>query len=181
MNKNKEIYNIVLSSILLGMAFVLPFLTGQIPEIGSMLCPMHIPVILCGFICGWKYGLLVGVFSPILRSIILGMPPMFPTAFSMSFELGTYGLISGLLYNQLLNKFIKRREILIIITLIISMLIGRSVYGSVMFILMGFGKIQYSIKMFWIGSFVETLPGIIIQILIIPLIVLVYEKYKTSR
>ena len=99
MRKESELFKIVLSSIFLALAYVLPFLTGQIPEIGSMLCPMHIPVLLCGFICGWKYGLIVGIIAPIFRSLTLGMPPLFPTALAMAFELGTYGLLSGLFYN----------------------------------------------------------------------------------
>ena len=93
--KNKEIYSITLSSVFLAIAYVLPFLTGQVPQIGSMLCPMHLPVILCGLICGWKYGLIVGLISPLLRSLTLGMPPLFPTAIAMSVELAAYGFISG--------------------------------------------------------------------------------------
>ena len=98
MKTNRETVKITFSAIFLALAFVLPFLTGQIPEVGSMLCPMHIPVILCGFICGWKYGLIVGVVAPLLRSLTLGMPPLFPTALCMSFELATYGVVSGLLF-----------------------------------------------------------------------------------
>lgn len=57
------------SALFLALAMVLPFLTGQIPEIGSMLCPMHIPALLCGFMCGWPWGLAVGFISPLLRSM----------------------------------------------------------------------------------------------------------------
>ena len=115
--RHNNIFRLVLASVFLCMAYVLPFLTGQIPEFGSMLCPMHIPVILCGFICGWKYGLVVGFISPIFRSLTLGMPPLFPTAFSMSFELGAYGLLSGILYNHLLNCIFKKKELVIYLSL----------------------------------------------------------------
>ena len=97
MNKN-SIFKITFSSIMIAMAMVLPFLTGQIPEIGAMLCPLHIPVIICGLICGWKYGLVCGFVVPLLRSAIFGMPPMYPTAISMCFELATYGFICGILF-----------------------------------------------------------------------------------
>ncbi|MFQ6976237.1 MAG: ECF transporter S component [Oscillibacter sp.] len=63
------------SALFLALAMVLPFLTGQIPEIGSMLCPMHLPALLCGFMCGWPWGLAVGFISPLLRSMS-GMPPI---------------------------------------------------------------------------------------------------------
>jgi thiamine transporter ThiT len=86
--KNREkILKIVFSAMFLALCYVLPFLTGQIPEIGSMLCPMHIPVLLCGFVCGWPWGLVVGITAPLLRSFTLSMPPLFPTAICMAFEL----------------------------------------------------------------------------------------------
>ena len=78
---------LTLSAAFLGLGLVLPFLTGQVPQVGSMLLPMHIPVLLCGIICGWEYGLAVGAILPLLRSVIFGMPPMYPTALAMTFEL----------------------------------------------------------------------------------------------
>ena len=93
--KNSYIKKITLSAMFLAIGLVLPFLTGQIPEIGSMLLPMHIPVLLCGLICGWQYGGAVGLIVPLLRNLLFGMPPM-PGAVSMAFDLAAYGLIIGL-------------------------------------------------------------------------------------
>ena len=84
---NKNIQKLTYSALYLAIALVLPFLTGQIPQIGSMLCPMHIPALLCGFVCGWGWGLAVGFIAPLLRSVLFGMPDIFPTAVSMAFEL----------------------------------------------------------------------------------------------
>ena len=95
--KRNHVKQLVLASMFLALALALPFLTGQIPQIGSMLCPMHIPVLLCGFFCGWPWGAAVGAVAPLLRSLIFGMPPMFPTALCMAFELATYGAVSGYL------------------------------------------------------------------------------------
>lgn len=168
MNKQKETFKIVLSAIFIALAYVLPFLTGNIPQIGSKLCPMHIPVILCGFICGWKYGLIVGVVSPLLRSLTLSMPPLFPTALAMSLELATYGFIAGLLH-QLLPKTKKS----IYISLIIAMIVGRLVWGTAMFAFLG--NTQFGISAFWAGAVGNAIPGIIIQIVLIPLIIMFYE------
>jgi thiamine transporter ThiT len=77
------------------LGLILPFFTGQIPKVGSMMLPMHIPVLLCGLICGWKYGLMAGAVLPLLRSALFGMPPLFPTAAAMAFELAAYGFLSG--------------------------------------------------------------------------------------
>ena len=91
---------IVFSAFFLALALALPFLTGQIPQIGNMLSPMHFPVLLCGFICGWPYGLAVGFIAPLLRFMVFGMPPIFPTGISMAFELAVYGAVSGFIFSK---------------------------------------------------------------------------------
>ena len=90
MKTHTRLIKMVLSAAFLALAYVMPFLTGQVPEIGSMLCPLHIPVLLCGFICGWPWGLAVGFIAPLLRSFMLGMPPLFPKALCMAFELAEH-------------------------------------------------------------------------------------------
>ena len=82
--KKTNLVKMILSALCLALAYVLPFLTGQIPEIGAMLCPLHIPVLLCGFVCGPAWGAAVGFIAPLLRSLTLGMPPLFPTAVCMA-------------------------------------------------------------------------------------------------
>ncbi len=173
MKTKKFILNISLSGMFLALAYVMPFLTGQIPEIGSMLCPMHIPILLCGFVCGAPYGLVVGAIAPILRSLTLGMPPLFPKATAMAFELAVYGLIAGFLYNVLPKK-----KINIYISLIGAMVVGRIVWGFTMFCLLGFDYEKFSLTAFWTGAVVNATPGIIIQVVLIPVIIMVLEKAK---
>ena len=87
---------LVLSAMFLALGLVLPFFTGQIPQVGSMLLPMHLPVFLCGLICGWQYGAAVGFVTPLLRMSLFGMPPLL-TAVAMAFELAAYGGVAGFL------------------------------------------------------------------------------------
>ena len=102
MEKNRiKSYRLVLAALFLALGMILPFFTAQIPEIGSMLLPMHIPVLVCGFVCGWKYGLIVGLLTPLLRSMTFSMPPLFPSATAMAFEMAAYGAICGLMYERL--------------------------------------------------------------------------------
>ena len=171
MKKRNEIKKLTLSAMFLALAFVMPFLTGQIPQIGSMLCPMHIPVLLCGFFCGAPWGLVVGFFAPILRSFTLGMPPMFPTAFCMAFELATYGFVAGFLHDKLPKK-----KINVYATLLCAMLIGRLVWGGVMFACMGFDVSAFGLSAFMAGAVLNAVPGIIVQIVLIPLLVITLEK-----
>ena len=123
-----QIRKLTYAALFLALALVLPFLTGQIPEIGKALSPMHIPALLCGFLCGWPWGLAVGFIAPLLRSVLFGMPAMFPGAVAMAFELAVYGGLAGLLYRLLPRK--KRN---VYITLIVSMIAGRLVWGACSF------------------------------------------------
>ena len=159
------------AALYLAIAMVLPFVTGQIPEIGSMLCPMHIPALLCGFMCGWPWGLAVGFIAPLLRSVTFGMPAMFPTAVSMAFELAVYGGMAGLLYRVLPKN--KRNTYLV---LIISMIAGRIVWGIVRVILAGLSGSSFTWALFIAGALTNAIPGIIMHIILIPVLVIVMDR-----
>lgn len=174
--KNNKILKMVLAALFLAIAYVLPFFTGQIPEVGAMLCPMHIPVLLCGFICGWNWGLLVGLIAPLLRSVALGMPPMFPTAICMAFELATYGAIAGIMHKKLSSK-----KWYIYISLIIAMIAGRIVWGGAMYICMGIKGGAFTLGAFFAGAITNAIPGIIVQLVLIPIIVIMLEKAKVLK
>ena len=176
MRKNNNIFKMVLAAMFLAMAYVLPFFTGQIPEIGSMLCPMHIPVLLCGFICGWSWGLAVGLFAPLLRSVILGMPPLFPTAVCMAFELSAYGAMTGLFY-----KWLPKKKGFIYVSLISAMVIGRLVWGLAMLVCTGIKGGSFGIKIFLASAISNALPGIVIQIVLVPLVVMLLERVMRSE
>lgn len=171
MKKLSNTRTMTLAAMFLALAFVLPFITGQIPQIGSMLCPMHIPVLLCGFICGWPWGLAVGFLAPLLRSITLGMPPLFPTAFCMAFELAAYGAAAGLLH-----KFLHNSKWNIYISLIIAMIAGRLIWGSMMFICMGLAGESFGFSAFLAGAITNALPGIMLQLILVPILVIALEK-----
>lgn len=162
--------NMVLSAFFLALALALPFLTGQIPQIGNMLSPMHIPILLCGFLCGWPYGLVVGFIAPLFRFILFGMPPIFPTGIAMAFELAAYGFVSGLIF-----KKVKHSVPMTYVTLISAMLIGRLVWGSVRFILAALMGVNFSLTMFLTGALLTALPGILFQLILIPAIVTAVE------
>lgn len=169
----KSVRKLVLSAVFIALGIILPFLTGQIPSIGNKLLPMHIPVLIAGFVLGWKHGLIIGFIIPILRSILFGMPPMFPIAIAMAFELGTYGFITGFLY-----KLFPKKNLYIYITLILSMIVGRIVWGAASFFLFGFNGTAFTWEMFVAGGFINAVIGIIIQIIIIPIIIASLKKGK---
>ncbi len=171
-----NIYKLACAGLCLALCLVLPFLTGQIPEVGQLLCPMHLPVFICGFVCGWKYGLAVGLLAPLLRSAIFSMPPMFPTAVSMGVELAVYGLIAALVYAKLPKK-----PFSIYTALISAMVVGRVTGGAFKFLLLGLGYIdKFTFGMFISAYITQTIPGIIFQILLVPPIVILLEKIRPS-
>ncbi len=171
MNRKINIKKISFSAVLLALALVLPFLTGQIPEIGNKLSPMHIPVLLCGFICGALYGFAVGFIAPVLRFLLFGMPPIFPVGLAMTFELAAYGFVAGLLYKKL-----AKTSLSVYISLIASMLIGRMVWGFAMFVISCVSMVEFNMSIFMAGAFINAVPGIIVHIAIIPLIVIPLKK-----
>lgn len=170
MNQDKT-RRMVLSALFMALCMVLPFLTGQIPQIGSALSPMHIPVFLCGFVCGWQYGAVVGLIAPLLRGTVFGMPPLFPTGIAMAFELAAYGMISGWLYRKL-----PPRRWSLYVSLIAAMLVGRVLWGIVRLLLAGLGGSPFTWALFIGGAFTQATPGIICHIVLIPLIVLALKR-----
>ena len=173
--KRLDVKKLVLSGVFLAVALLLPFLTGQIPQIGSMLAPMHLPVLLCGYVCGWPWGLAVGFIAPLLRSLIFGMPPMMPTAVAMAFELAAYGALTGLLYHLLPKKVPY-----LYLSLVLAMLGGRIVWGLVMAPLTLTGD-GFSLQAFFMGAFVNAVPAIILQLVLIPPLVLALRRARVME
>jgi LytS/YehU family sensor histidine kinase len=173
MRKQNKSLKVTLAALFLALAFVMPFLTGQIPEIGAMLCPLHIPVILCGYICGGPWGLAVGFIAPLFRSLTLGMPPFFPTAVCMAFELATYGAVAGFMHKRL-----PRKKIYIYVSLLTAMIIGRLVWGAAMFICLGINGGAFTFSAFIAGAILNAVPGIIVQIILIPILVMKLDKSR---
>lgn len=174
--QSKQIRNMVLAGLFVALGMLLPLLTGQIPQIGSRLLPMHIPALLCGFVCGWPWGLLVGLITPIFRSLVFGMPPMLPTAVAMAAELAAYGAVTGLLY-----RLLPKRLPWYYVNLVVAMIAGRILWGVVSIPLYLAGARAFSLAIFWTNGFVNAIPGIVLQFLIIPPIVFALQRAKVIQ
>lgn len=166
----RNLRNLTYSAACLALCIVLPFATGQIPQVGKMLCPMHLPVLLAGFLCGpvWAGG--VGLIAPLLRHVLFGMPQI-PTAFGMSAELLAYGALAGIFY-----AILPRKKSSIYIALLLAMLLGRVVWGGAMVIILAAGGGAFTWAAFVAGGFTTALPGIAVQLILIPILVLALEN-----
>lgn len=167
-----DLRKLTMAGLCLALCLVLPFLTGQIPEIGKRLSPMHIPVFLCGFLCGAPWGALVGLIAPILRSVLFQMPALYPDAVCMMFELAVYGLVSGFLY----RKLPRRRLWSLYVALIAAMIAGRLVWGAVKWLLLGLSGTAFTMEMFLAGAVINAVPGIILHLVLVPVLVLALER-----
>ena len=174
-NASLRVRRMTYAAMYLAIALVLPFVTGQIPEIGAMLCPMHIPVLLCGFMCSWPWGLAVGFIAPLLRAVLFGMPVLFPNGVAMAFELAVYGGLSGLLYH-----LFPRRNALTWAALVISMIAGRVVWGVVRVVLAGLSGSSFTWALFLAGAVINAIPGIILQLVLIPVLVIAMDRAGLS-
>ncbi len=168
-----EIRRMMSAAVCLVLCYVLPFLTGQIPQIGAALSPMHLPALLCGFVAGPWYALAVGLIAPITRSLMFGMPNLYPTAVAMSFELAAYGFFSGLLYAKLPKK-----PQYVYISLVGAMILGRVVWGVAQAVLLGLGGSSFGMSAFVAGAITGAVPGMIAQIVLIPAIVMALDRAK---
>lgn len=169
-----NVKKLAVTAMLFAVGMVLPFFIGQIPAIGKMLLPMHIPVLLCGFIVGWQYGALIGFLLPIVRGLVFGMPPLYPNAVAMAFEMAAYGFVSGYLYSHARWQCTK----MLYISLVTAMLAGRIVWAFAEVILLGIGGNIFTWKMFAAGAFLNAIPGIIVQLTLIPLIMVALRRAK---
>lgn len=170
-SKMNPVRRLTAAAVCLTLCLVLPFLTGQIPQIGSALCPMHLPVLLGGFICGPWWAAAVGAAAPLLRhALFAGMPPIL-TALAMTFELAVYGLVSGILYRNR-KKNVKN----IYISLVSAMVAGRVVWGIATVIITGAAGGVFTWAAFASGAVLNAIPGIAVQIILIPVIVVALRK-----
>lgn len=154
---------------------VLPLVLHAIPGAANAVLPMHIPVLICGLVVGWKFGLLAGIFGPMLSSFTTGMPT---TAYLpvMIVELAAYGAIAGLGMAIMGKAGGKNKYVSIYTSLIVAMVVGRIFAGVARFILFSANTFTLAI---WVSSyFITSLPGIIIQLIIIPVIVVALEKAR---
>lgn len=163
---------LIFAGLCVALGVVLPVAFHSVANAGSIFLPMHIPVLLCGLVCGWPFGLACGVLAPLLSSLFTGMPPaaMLP---SMLCELAVYGFLSGLLLQK-----IKTGKLIVdlYLSLIAAMLAGRLVYGLLNALIFRAGS--YSLPIWLTASFVTALPGIVIQLAVLPALVLALQKTK---
>ena len=171
-----RLLKMVLSALFLALAYVMPFLTGQVPEIGSKLCPLHIPVLLCGFICGPVWGAVVGFIAPLLRSLTMGVPVLFPKAVCMAFEIAAYGAVTGLMH-----RLLPRKKPYIYVSLLSAMVVGRLIWGAAMYVCMGIKGGAFTLAAFVAGAFTNAIPGIIVQIVLIPILVMILDNPKLLK
>lgn len=162
----KIVRQMLLSILFIAIGLTLPCLTDDLLEIRQILLPMHLPVLLCGFVCGWPYGLAVGAVTPLLRNLLFSMPALYPTAIAMTFELAAYGFMTGFLYQKQ-----PKRPGFVYVSLLASLIFGRLVWGAARVLLCFFGDSAFSLSLFFSEGFFTPIPGLILQIIFIPLLV----------
>ena len=158
---SNQVKQLTLSAFFLALGLVLPFAFHSFgPQAGTVFLPMHIPVLLCGFVCGPAYGALVGMLTPLLSSALTGMPPLMPTGIAMCLELSTYGFLSGWMTKKLP---------------------GRAVSGLANLVLLSMAHKAYTVQIFLTAAFVTAIPGIVLQLVMIPLLVSVVKKLEVRK
>ncbi len=172
MKKMSPVKKSIITAVCIALCVVLPQAFHAIPNAGSIYCPMHIPVLLCGLICGWQYGLLCGIAGPLVSALITGMPPAAVLP-GMLVECAAYGALTGLMMQLVHTKKVYPD---LYISLLVAMLFGRIISGIAKALIFSAGS--YSMTAWVTGSFVTSLPGIIVHLVLIPSIVYALMKAK---
>ena len=165
MQKMSAVKKSIITAVCIALCVVLPQAFHAVPNAGAIYLPMHIPVLLCGLICGWSYGMLCGLAGPALSALLTGMPPAAVLP-GMLVECGVYGLAAGLLMQLVRTKHLYAD---LYISLAAAMLLGRVASGIAKALIFSAGS--YSMASWVAGSFVTALPGIVIQLALLPSIV----------
>ena len=185
-NELSHVKKLVVTAMLIALCVILPLAFHSIPRAGSVILPMHIPILLAGLIVGWKYGLIAGLLGPFLSHHLTGMPPN-PVVYAMMIELATYGLVAGI-FSQFIRT--KRSSFDLYISLIAAMLVGRVVAGVAQFVYFfggtflggryveGVYHATYPLAMWLTSYFATSLPGIVIQLAFIPSVVMALERER---
>ena len=175
--ERRKTEKLTLTGMLLAVGILLPFATSHgmgLP--GTVLLPMHIPVLLCGLLCGPLYGGAIGLLLPILNCVLTGMPVLYPMMPIMAMELLTYGAISGLLYHK---TRLHRLSWGVYPAMLAAMVCGRVAYGLTFQVLL---IISGELKALTVWTAIATgLPGIVVQLLLVPAIVLAVRRTRTPR
>jgi len=165
----------VITAMCITLCSVLPLILHAVPRAGNVILPMHIPVLLCGLIVGWQFGLLSGLFGPMLSSFTTGMPSPAYTP-TMMVELAVYGAITGLMIRIMRTK---NKYVNIYVSLVTAMIIGRIIAGMARAFIFAPGSATMAL---WAsGYFITGLPGIIIQLILIPAIIVALEKARLVK
>ena len=170
--KKKMYLKLTTAALFLALALLLPSLTMQLDTIGNMLLPMHLPILLCGLICGRKYGALAGAAAPILRSFLFGMPQLYPRALAMAVELMAYGFICGWVYSGFKRKHIGA----VYAALGVALPAGRVLWAIAQILLLGFDFQTFTFSYFLAETIFNAIPGILLQLTLIPIIMVTIQK-----
>lgn len=171
---NQKTKDLVSAALCVALGLILPQVfhlvpfVGAVPNLGGVFLPMHIPVLLCGFLCGWRYGAACGAVVPLLSSVITGMPVLWPQGASMICELAVYGLVTGLLYRTLGRN--------VYLSLLAAMGLGRVASGAAKAVFFGMAGKPFGMAAFVSGAFTTAIPGIVLQLILIPVLVAALEK-----
>ncbi|TAH69469.1 MAG: ECF transporter S component [Anaerolineaceae bacterium] len=178
--RKNSVYRLTVGGLLLAIGIVIPrmFHMFGTPEIGKVFLPMHISVFIAGIYLGGYYGTLIGFITPLINSLF-GMP-IFPFNVIMAFELAAYGLFAGLFMYLLQKRSAKwmGRTLRVYISLILSMIAGRIINALVLFVMARFFAMQVPAPFTVWGSAITGIPGIIIQLLLVPSII--FALYKAE-
>jgi hypothetical protein len=154
-----ELRQIPLAALFAALGVVLPPIF-HVFGLGSTFLPMFLPVMLGSMLLSWKFALVLAIFAPLTSWLLTGMPPLVPPILPLMLaELVLLALICSVLHVHLQRS--------VWFTLLIAIIADR----LLLFFMVTFAASWLSLDpaVFSIALVVSGLPGIVLQLLVIPL------------
>ena len=158
--KTDHLRSMVTSAVMGALALILP-IVFHIVGLGSNFLPMLLPLLLNAFLSSVGWAVLTAALVPWVSAFATGMPPIYPpVALVMSAEAGCMAFVAGIVYRvgrrhvwpALIAAIVTDRMVSFLLTLALSSRFGLPARAVA------------------IGSLVHGLPGVALQLAVIPIV-----------
>ena len=135
---------------------------------GLMFLPMFLPIILSGYFLDLPGAILVGLLAPWVSGVVTGMPPLIPVA-----PIITVQVVSAV---SMVSYLYHRKRIHYFLCLVAGIVAER--FSLILMMYLVAPLLNLPPKLLSWGSFIYSLPGIVLQLFVIPVVLLIVWKLE---
>jgi len=165
-NETGRLRHLVLNAMIMALGLTLPMAFHAV-GLGSKFTPMLLPLLLNGFLSPLGWAVLIGGLTPLVSSLTTGMPPLYPpVAVVMSVECMVLAATARFVYCATRGRVWPAA--------VAAVVCGRAVSLSLSWLVASYLDLPQRLSV--AASFVQGLPGIALQLSVVPLIVVLIHR-----